>query len=300
VNADDPALVWAATRLGIDALVDRGRLPGGSASTVRLLEHGDGRWVLKTVAPGRDAGDPALIGREASVLEALEPLGLPVPRVLAVDARGAETDGPALLMSWLPGCLPQGADAVRASIPALVEVLVELQRRTRALIAGRRWHPWFEPDRPPRAEDREREAPWGRAAEIVRRFPTPGADGFIHRDPHPANLLLDDGAVTGVLDWANAGRGPRGVDLARLCLNLACLCDVDAASAAREHWQSLTGARHDPLLDVYALLESDLAASGGHPTRDALGIHLDAATLGDRLDAFLVDTLRRMTVRRAD
>lgn len=43
-----------------------------------------------------------------------------------------------------------------------------------------------------------------------------GPQGLLHLDLHPKNVLVDEhGEVTAVLDWANAARGPRGLDRAR-------------------------------------------------------------------------------------
>lgn len=315
MSVDAGTLRWAAARLRLDAVEDRGPLVGGSTSIVHVLgprrRYGDRPghaagtagddevWVLKQAPPERPAAVRALIEREARILEALAPLDLLVPRVIACDPTGTDTRGPALLMTRMPGTLLRGRAGLRAAIPTYVDAIRTCHREARALIAGRRWRPWFDLEHLPLPADHARAELWRRAIDVVRRFPAPLADGFIHRDPHPANLLYSDGRLTGMLDWANAGRGPRGVDVSRLCLNLACLLDVDATRDLRECYQDSAAVRHDPLLDVYALLESEFLHPTGHPTWRALGIDLDAATIRDRLDAFLQDTLRRMTVRRA-
>lgn len=38
---------------------------------------------------------------------------------------------------------------------------------------------------------------------------------MLHLDFHPENILIDDGEVTAVIDWANARLGPPAADLAR-------------------------------------------------------------------------------------
>ena len=83
-----------------------------------------------------------------------------------------------------------------------------------------------------------------------------------------------------------------------MALNLACLLDVGATQALRECWEAATESRHDPLLDVYAVLESNPTPDDADPTRDALGIPLAGSVVIERLEAFLEDALRRMTVRR--
>lgn len=43
----------------------------------------------------------------------------------------------------------------------------------------------------------------------------PRPDRLLHLDYHPANVLVRDGVVTGVIDWENALAGPPPMDLAR-------------------------------------------------------------------------------------
>ncbi len=43
----------------------------------------------------------------------------------------------------------------------------------------------------------------------------PQQDRLLHLDYHPANVLVRDGLVTGVIDWENALAGPPPMDLAR-------------------------------------------------------------------------------------
>ena len=298
----DPLLDWAADVVGVQQFDAVESLAGGSASRVLRLgattDAGAVEVVAKQLRTGLPATDEDLVAREASVLDALRPLDLPVPETLACDPRGICTGRPAMLMSAMPGALLQGPDAVRAAIPEYVRALLAFQRRARDLVAGRRFAPWFDSEDPEPRSGTARPDLWERARAVVERFPRPVADGFIHRDPHPANMLFEDGRLSALLDWPNAGRGPRGVDLSRMALNLACLLDVAATTELRERWERASGAHHDPLLDVYVLLEADPPMGDGHATWDALGVPVDRDTLVERLDAFLEDALRRMTVRR--
>lgn len=51
-------------------------------------------------------------------------------------------------------------------------------------------------------------------SETARADPSPGV--LLHLDLHPLNVLVDDvGAVSGVIDWANAASGPATLDRAR-------------------------------------------------------------------------------------
>lgn len=302
MSAPAALLEWAADVVGTHRFEQVESLPGGSASDVWRLhartERGPLTVVAKQLRPRVLALDAGLIGREQRVLEALRPLGLPVPEPLASDPDGICSGRPALLMSLLEGELLQGADALRAAIPAFVDAMDLWQSRARDVVAGRRFAPWFDVSEPRPHPLSARAELWDRAAEIARRFPAPAATGFIHRDPHPANMLFANDRLAGVLDWPHAGRGPRGMDVSRMAINLACTLDVDATRELRERWEHRTGARHDPLLDVYALLECDEATGSAVPAFEALGVHLDGAEIRRRMEAFLADALQRMTVRR--
>lgn len=290
-------LAWAMQQAGFTETPTCAPLPGSSGGGVWLLQTPAESLVLKLAASAASGGDERLIGREARVLQALAPLELPVPRLLAVDANGNEAGAAAMLMTRAPGELLQGHDALRAAIPAMATALLHCQRRSRHLLAGRRWQPW-QPASGYRVPSwSTREALWNRAIRVATGFQAPPCNAFIHRDPHPANLLFEQDRVSAILDWAHAGRGPAGVDGARMALNLCCLLGMEAASHFRSAFEAELGSRQDPLLEVYAacefLPEPDIAASAS-----ALGLDLNRNQLRGRLEHFLADAMRRMTSRR--
>ena len=301
-------LEWAADVMGAqtdaaEATLRATPLTGGSTCAVWRFDARTDAGPLVVVAKQARAElaeeGARLVQAEARVLEALQPRRLPVPELLASDPHGICSGAPAMLITHMPGSLLQGEAALRDALGAFAEAIVSWQERCSDLLAGRRFAPWFDPDTLEQTDDAGDATLWRRARDAVQRFPAPVADGFIHRDPHPANLLFDRGAVSAVLDWPNAGRGPRAMDVARMALNLACLLDVDAVTTFREHHEHRSGRRHDPLLDLYALLECDFVGTRApEATWEALGITLSPSTLRERLDAFCEDTLRRMTVRR--
>jgi len=294
-----PALDWALEAAGLPAETAIELMPGGRGGQLWLLQGSEHvpDAVLKLAAPTSAGGDERLIHREAVILQALAPLAMPVPKVLAADASGAQAGTPALLMKRAPGALLSGPDALREAIPAMAQALILCQRHTHNLVAGRRWMPW-QPASGFRVPSwSTREALWNRAIRVVKGFQAPRCDAFIHRDPHPANMLFEDGAVSAVLDWPHAGRGPAGFDGARMAMNLCCLLGMDAATSFRGTFEAALGHRQDPLLEVYAACEflpdPALAASAG-----TLGIELSGSQARGRLENFLADAMRRMSSRR--
>lgn len=295
----ESAMAWARQSAELSADATASALPGGRHGRVWLLEGADPARsaVLKLAAPASAGGDERLIRREAVILQALAPREMPVPELLAADVNGAQAGTPALLMKRAPGALLSGPEALREAIPTMAQALILCQQRTHNLVAGRRWMPW-QPASGFRVPSwSTREALWNRAIRVVQGFQPPRCDAFIHRDPHPANILFENGVVSAVLDWPHGGRGPAGFDGARMAMNLCCLLGMDAATTFRGAFETALGHRQDPLLEVYAACEF-LPDPTLEATADALGIELSRNQARGRLENFLADAMRRMSSRR--
>ncbi|HEY7638882.1 MAG TPA: aminoglycoside phosphotransferase family protein [Steroidobacteraceae bacterium] len=74
--------------------------------------------------------------------------------------------------------------------------------------------------------------------EIVRIYhaaidaPVDVAPTWLHGDLHAGNLLVDDGVISGVIDWGDMTRGDRATDLATLWMNLGARKARDTAMRA--------------------------------------------------------------------
>ena len=79
---------------------------------------------------------------------------------------------------------------------------------------------------------------------------------FIHRDFHPGNVLWSRGRASGVVDWANACRGPRGCDLAHCRGNLIDLGGPEAADRFLAAYESFTGEAYHPYWEMASILEA--------------------------------------------
>jgi aminoglycoside phosphotransferase (APT) family kinase protein len=149
--------------------------------------------------------DPAMVLREQATQNALADLGYPVARVLLATREAAALGAPFLVMTRRPGLplvtRPVGMAAVLVAVQlrlhsldptplarALGEVatfdgyLARLDQRIgRASLSGLApMMAWLRGQRPP-----------------------PEAPAICHGDLHPQNVLVDGGAVSGVLDWPN-------------------------------------------------------------------------------------------------
>jgi aminoglycoside phosphotransferase (APT) family kinase protein len=184
--------------------------------------------ILRVLGPQHA---PARVLREQAVQNALVAQGYPAPRVLAACADPAPLGGAFLVMERMPGrpmlevrkwdivsvlvktqlrLHDLDEEALRRAVgegasgdmPSFVSVLAELSRR----VAGRPLEglapamQWLHEHRPPEAS---------RAV-------------ICHGDFHPQNILMDGGAVTGVLDWPNAVLADPAYDVAATRTILSC------------------------------------------------------------------------------
>jgi hypothetical protein len=194
-----PAVARAARVLGLDP-ARLNPLGGASAAT-----WGAGDQVLRVGRRGRMEAELAAAAAAAAIV--------PVPGVLD----RAEVNGDlAVLLERLPG--RPVAELVRQN-PGVARAAGEACGVIHRLLAG-----VAAPDGIPAVPD----APAGLAAVADRA--AGAGPRLLHLDLHPFNLLAaDDGAVTGVLDWANAAAGHPDLDQARTWSILT----LDPAAVAR-------------------------------------------------------------------
>jgi aminoglycoside phosphotransferase (APT) family kinase protein len=188
------------------------------------------------------AGDPWYVpADEVAVLEALERLNLPVPRLLAADVDAIACDVPTLLVAWLPG-RPEDRPADRDAFVRAVAEPLHVFHRSPTGDVTRRYEPYLVSDgisfdtlRPPRwAKDR---AVWERAFAAAAAEPPSHRAAFIHRDYHHGNMLWRDGVLTGIVDWTTGCIGPASIDLAHMRVNHAWGFDLETADAFLDAWR---------------------------------------------------------------
>jgi aminoglycoside phosphotransferase (APT) family kinase protein len=309
VDAEQPVVAipratldWVLAAAGADEVLEVEPLRGGWTSAmhaVRVRAGGGERSLVlrrmfrepwKTHAVG-------LLEREAAILGLLEATAIPVPALVAVDARAAVTDEPALLMSRLPGRLRlHAADHVHA----LGQMLASIHR----FVPGA-------PDRPRTYQSwavRERRVVpawagdpgvWRRAFSLIDVEPPDYRGCFLHRDFHPGNVLFDGAAVTGVVDWVETSWGPPDLDVAHCCTALALLHGSTAADAMRAAYRVAGGSLVvDPaerayweLLDAVGYLPDPEKVA--RPWRESGRPDLSAAVGRERLEAYVAGIVAR-------
>jgi Ser/Thr protein kinase RdoA (MazF antagonist) len=120
---------------------------------------------------------------------------------------------------------------------------------------GHDYFPWYAGtmSEPPRAT--RRPALWEEAIALRASAMPSYRPAFIHRDFHPGNVLWSRGRVCGVVDWANACRGPRGCDIAHCRANLVVLSGQGAADTFLAAYERLTGEHYDFYWELASILE---------------------------------------------
>jgi aminoglycoside phosphotransferase (APT) family kinase protein len=252
LRSPPPARVvaWCETVTGSRVAAVRA-LDGGMSSAVHALDLADGRALVlrRFVRPEWLAEEPDVPRREAAALELLRERPLPTPRLVASDPTGADAGDPAVLMTRLPGAVvwaPEELDGFLRGLAALLPA-VHATPIGPAL-----------PGYAPYALESHGPPPWTSRPEIWERGfavfddPPPSDERrFIHRDFHPGNVLWTAGAVTGVVDWANASVGDPRADVGHCRVNLAGVLGLAAADRFLELCEI---GEYDPYWDIVAAL----------------------------------------------
>ena len=238
VTVSPAARAWVASATGL-TVVRLQRLPGASTSAVHRLTLSNGTSVVLRRYLWPDALGLATRHR------------LAVPTVLASDVTGAGVgDGvPTLLTTFLPGRAVAVPDAHR-----LAEVAATIHDVDPAGF-GHHYFPWCRETTtgPPPGATRPRL--WAAAIDRWLHDMPAYHPTFVHRDFHPGNVLWSRGRATGIVDWAEACRGPWGCDVAHCRADLIRLAGPDAADRFLAAYCALTGRTFDPYWEVASVLE---------------------------------------------
>lgn len=244
-------LRWVADVTG--APVDSAEvLSGGRTAEVYAVTSGGEDLVLKRFSD-RDwfSDEPDVAAREAANLRLLESTGLPVPRLIAVDADGSASSDPSLVMTCLAGDLVLDPDDVDAWLRSMAEQLTRIHAvPVTADDVPWTYYRWVPDEHLVVPQWTEEPAAWRAALDRLAGTPPPFEERLIHRDYHPTNILWTDDNITGIVDWAGSCRGPVGVDVGHCRLNLAALHGVDVAERFRAAWESVSGQAQDPYWDL--------------------------------------------------
>jgi Ser/Thr protein kinase RdoA (MazF antagonist) len=264
---------WLQRMLASRATIALHALPGATSSRVYAVAiAGVPRFVLRLFTNSAWlAEQPDLAEHEAAALLHAARADLPAPRLVA---RGSadECGVPAILMTLLPGAVDLHTVSSRPALAALADMLARIHATTARNFAWQfqSWRDVRDRSMPPWLADHRL---WADALALANApAPTP-AGVFLHRDFHPVNVLWDNGAVSGVVDWVNACRGPAGVDVAHCRLNLALMYGFEQVDAFTDAYCNATsGYQHDPYWDIDVVLGWNLRTPQVYAPWHAFGL----------------------------
>jgi Phosphotransferase enzyme family len=177
------ALAWVAAVTGARSVESVEPMPGGASLamhrvTVTFADGDSARLVLRRyVRADQVAHDPAVAAHEALVLELVERIATPTPRLIGVDPTGEHAGAPAVLMTELPG-RPQWA-ANQRWMRQLVEVLIDVHAIDAAAASGVRSFAVYAPESCALPKWATKPAVWdGRSRSFTARSPLRTARSF--------------------------------------------------------------------------------------------------------------------------
>jgi aminoglycoside phosphotransferase (APT) family kinase protein len=253
----DEALRWVAAAVG-GRVCEVRPLDGGTSSAVHALavEGSDDLVLRRFVRLDWLTVEPDLAEHEATALELADHAAVPTPRLVAVDPDGSDAGAPAVLMTRLPGRVEWDPKDVEYFLRTLAELLPPVHATpvpAGAALPDYRPYPVRMRRAPVWASQPEA---WLRGIELLDGPPPSDERLFIHRDYHPGNVLWQDGAVTGLVDWVNASVGSPWADVGHCRMNLASELGQAAADRFLDLYRTVAGRGDDyhPYWDISAAI----------------------------------------------
>ncbi|MFC4617586.1 aminoglycoside phosphotransferase family protein [Camelliibacillus cellulosilyticus] len=272
-------------------------LKGSTSTTLYHIKTDRKAYVLR-LYDNKDwlSEEPDLAAHEAASLRQAAHLSSPLihtPEVVNVDETGESTGMPTVLMTHIQGDIDLSPNHFNEWLKELAGALFAIHQIPLPP-NGFKWafHRYNKPEDLHVPAWTKQPELWEKAIEFVRQ-PSPSyQDCYIHRDYHPVNVLWEDEKIVGIVDWANACRGPAGIDLGHCRNNLVALFGIEAAGTFLNHYQRLAGNafQYHPYWDLVAFL--DFTFPGPPDVYQGwtdFGInHLNGRLIADRLEKYLM------------
>ncbi|HET7580177.1 MAG TPA: aminoglycoside phosphotransferase family protein [Bacillales bacterium] len=242
------------------------------------------------------AEEPDLALHEAESLKQAGKLSIPVPKLIAYDKNGSQCGEPAVMMTKVDG----NVELQPATLDNWLDQMAITLSKVHSLdTEAFSWHYFSYTDLSTVDVPKWSSRPdlWDRAIHIVKGPKPQIRECFIHRDFHPANVLWQDGQVSGVVDWTSTCLGPVWVDVGHCRANLAMLHGPWAADRFLHTYQSVTEDRfhYELYWDLLAFFDFILPGPPqvyeGWP---AFGVHhLSNRRMRERADQYLNQLINR-------
>lgn len=257
------ALDWLslATKIPVDSL-QISELRGANSSAVyaiaNALKPRERQFVLRIFTDEQWLRrEPDLPFREARALKEAKDCDVVAPKLIHFADHEVGFGAPVVLMSRLRGHVELRPDNLSDWCGQLAGTLAQIHVN-KAKTFGWNYTSGIDEENlrvPSWATQTEL---WQRAIQFERAAPPLERDVFLHGDFHPCNVLWKNNKISGVVDWVNACRGPRGVDVAHCRTNLAMMFGVESADAFKNDYLEIAGGAHHPYWDVASILDMSL------------------------------------------
>ncbi|MFB4167934.1 aminoglycoside phosphotransferase family protein [Virgibacillus sp. JSM 102003] len=291
---------WVVDNVDSSAVVESvSRLKGSTSSTLHSITLKVDKSVKRYVVRQFDnkewlAEEPDLVLHEKESLLMAAKTGITTPQVVAYDETGEKCGIPVILMTKLEGAVELKPANMDEWLTGLAKGLVKIhaveasdfpyQHYSYNDISTFEVPSW---SKEPKT--------WESAINILRGPRPKTTDCFIHRDYHPANVLWNEGLVSGVVDWVNGCRGPRGVDVGHCRVNLAMLYGVETADGFLKEYQQQAGSdfTYNRYWDLLSLTDILIGSPEVYPGWEAFGVSgLTNEMMKERLDKYVVSLLK--------
>src|SRR5690625_2362923 len=245
-DLEESIIQWVINTVDSHAVVESvQQLKGSTSSTLHNISLRTNQEIQNLVVRQFDnkewvEEEPDLACHEAESLRLADGVNIQTHKIIAFDETGKDCGVPVVLMIMLEGSVDLKPRNMDKWLNELAEALVKIHKVKSDNFP---WEYFTYNDIPSLEVPTWSSVPrsWEKAIEIVKGAQPTYKECFIHRDYHPTNVLWKDGAVSGVVDWVNACRGPAGIDVGHCRLNLAMLYDVATADGFLTAYTQLAG-----------------------------------------------------------
>lgn len=299
-NVTSPIKKWITQSVWKNAEILNVRpLKGGTSSTVlliRLIVAGKEKEAVLRIFDNEEwrKEEPDLAMHEAESLRFAANVAIRTPELISVDPEGEECGFPAVVMTKLPGAVILKPNDMTAWIEGMAESLAFIHQYDGdfpwsyqaytdvSLLTTPLWTKYSEY--------------WEDSLHYLKKSHPAANISFIHRDFHPANVLWTGDQVSGIVDWVNACRGPKGVDVGHCRFNLAMLHGVECADLFLKKYQmKAVDFQYDPYWDILSLVDILTGPPNVYEGWKAFGItHLTDQMMVERLDEYLFSLWKKI------
>lgn len=229
------------------------QLPGSTSSTILevsivnnqkrknfvLRYHYMEEWIIE---------EPDVPIHEAESLQYAIEHGLSSPHLVSYDEDGTKSGEKAVLMTKLNGNVMLKPADVSSWVNGMAKSLAMIHKHE-AINFPWKYEPYNDISKINIPDWSSNRNEWTSVLNVLKQ-PFPDTKPcFIHRDYHPANILWEDGKVSGIVDWVNACEGPAGIDVGHCRVNLVMLFGVEVADLFLKAYQF--HAKENFLYDIY-------------------------------------------------